>query len=71
MTEKILISSEKDFLKMKRHDWKDDHYTTYYINTPNSYPCIALKTNYSNGPLGTIYEINEFVYLEDFNSSQE
>lgn len=68
MTEKILIPSEKDFLKMKRHDWKEDQYTTYYINTPKSYPCVALITNYCNGPLGTIYDITEFVYPEDFNA---
>lgn len=72
MTEKILIPSEKEFLKMKRTSWKDDQYVTYIIETPKSYPCVALVTNYwdakrKSSTLGTIYEINEFVYPEDFD----
>lgn len=67
MTEKSLILSEKDFIKMKKTYWKDTDYIKYYIGTPESYPCVALITNYSNGPLGTIYQIEEFVYPEDFN----
>lgn len=67
MIEKIFISSEKDFIKMKKTYWKDTNYIKHYISTPESYPCIALKNNHCNGPLGTIYEIEEFVYPKDFN----
>lgn len=71
MIEKILIKSKKDFDRHRKTYWKNDDFTKHYITEPESFPCIALQTYSPMGALGVMYEIDDYVYPEDFSNDSD
>lgn len=66
MINTVLISSKEEFRDFQKKCWISDEYTTYYIGTPEHFPCIGIEEYDRLGDLGSAITIETFVYLEDF-----